>query len=60
MVFLDRTDKTDEWMDTTNAYRLARVGGGGAVRAEALRASRLYPVNYKFGAVAKLVSEMRL
>jgi hypothetical protein len=32
---------------TTNAYRLARVSGGWAVRAEALRASRLYPVNYK-------------
>jgi hypothetical protein len=29
MVFLDRTDKTDEWMYITNAYRLARDGGGG-------------------------------
>jgi hypothetical protein len=42
MAFLDRTDKTNKGMDTTNAYRLARDGGGGAVRAEALRALRLY------------------
>jgi hypothetical protein len=32
----------------TNAYLPARDGGGWAVRAEALRSSRLYPVNYKF------------
>jgi hypothetical protein len=42
MAFLDRADKTDKGMDSTKAYRLARVGGGGRIRAEALRASRLY------------------
>jgi hypothetical protein len=34
------------WIDTTKAYRLARFGGGGTVRAEAPRASTA--VNYKF------------
>jgi hypothetical protein len=38
----------EERPNTTSAYRPARVGGGGHFRAEALRASRLYPVNYKF------------
>jgi hypothetical protein len=32
----------------TNACLPARGGGGVAVRAEALRSLRLYPVNYKF------------
>jgi hypothetical protein len=39
---LDRADKTDRGIDTTKAYRLARFCYGLAVRAEALRSSRLY------------------
>jgi hypothetical protein len=38
----------DVEVDITNAYRSARVGGGGHIRAEALRSSRLSAVNYKF------------
>jgi hypothetical protein len=57
MAFLDRADKTNRGMDTTKAYRSARVGGGGAVRAEALRSSRLYPVNYKFAPLGARNSE---
>jgi hypothetical protein len=41
-VFFRQSGQNGQRMDTTNAYRLARVGGGGNVRAEALRASRLY------------------
>jgi hypothetical protein len=37
----ERTKRTSG-MGITNAYRLARVGGRGHIRAEALRASRLY------------------
>jgi hypothetical protein len=47
MAFLDRAYKTDERMDATNAYRLARVGGGGLSGQRRFVPRASTAVNYK-------------
>jgi hypothetical protein len=47
MAFSDRADKTDEGMDTTNAYLPARVGGGGLSGQRRFVPCASTAVNYK-------------
>jgi hypothetical protein len=51
-------------MDSTNAYRLARAGGGVAVRAEVLRAStavnyKIVPAGTRDGGAARVANTLR-